>query len=81
MDLVIFNLIPPLKKSDQGWLLGKDYNSELACAGLTATLIVRIEEVTKEMLKNITPDMKDNQRRLIYDRNQNELLKIYKKTI
>ena len=43
----------------------KDYNSELACAGLTATLIVRIEEVTKEMLKNITPDMKDNQRRLI----------------
>ncbi len=53
----------------------KDYNSELACAGLTATLIVRIEEVTKEMLKNITPDMKDNQRRLIYDRNQNELLK------
>ncbi|MFZ1516756.1 MAG: S46 family peptidase [Saprospiraceae bacterium] len=59
----------------------KDYNSELACAGLTATLIVRIEEVTKEMLKNITPDMKDNQRRLMFDRNQNELLKnIQKKT-
>jgi hypothetical protein len=57
----------------------KDYNSELACAGLTATLIVRIDDVTKEMLKNITPDMKDNQRRLIYDRNQNELLKSIQK--
>ncbi len=52
-----------------------DRKSELPCKGLTATLIVRIEDVTRDMLKGITVSMKDNQRRLIYDQNQNELIK------
>ncbi len=52
-----------------------DNKSELPCKGLTATLIVRIEDVTKEMLQGISPEMKDNQRKLLYDQNQNELLK------
>jgi len=55
------------------WSQGND--TELPCMGLSVTFIVRIEDVTTAMLKGITDDMKDNQRRLLYDQNQNELLK------
>lgn len=54
---------------------------ELPCPGLTAMFIVRIEDVTQAMMKGILPEMKDNQRKLIFDQNQNELLKSISKEI
>src|ERR1043165_6146095 len=35
---------------------------ELACPGLTATLIVRMEDVTQKVLANVTPAMSDTER-------------------
>ncbi|MBK9272148.1 MAG: S46 family peptidase [Saprospiraceae bacterium] len=54
-------------------------SEEIPCIGLSATFIVRIEDVTAQMLKGIDSSMRDNQRRLLYDQNQNELLKNFKK--
>ncbi|MEO6191294.1 MAG: S46 family peptidase, partial [Saprospiraceae bacterium] len=44
----------------------KDKFSELACGGLTATLIVRMEDVTNQVLLGITPEMKESERKIIY---------------
>ncbi|MEO6693369.1 MAG: S46 family peptidase, partial [Saprospiraceae bacterium] len=49
--------------------------SELACGGLTATLIVRMEDVTNQVLLGITPEMKESERKIIYDRNIVEIQK------
>ncbi|MCC6816752.1 MAG: S46 family peptidase [Saprospiraceae bacterium] len=48
---------------------------ELPCSGLTATMIVRMEDVSTEVLMNTNDDMKDSERRLIIDRNIVEVQK------
>lgn len=50
-------------------------NKELRCAGLTATLIVRIEDVSAQVLKGIDSTMNETQRKLIYDKNIVEISK------
>ncbi len=44
-------------------------SDELPCPGLSVTLIVRMEDVSAQVLKGITSQMKDSERKLIYDKN------------
>ena len=46
-----------------------DYNEEKPNPGLTATLIQRIEDVTKDALKGVTEDMDDKARQSMIDKN------------
>lgn len=48
---------------------------ELPCSGLTVTMISRIEDVTQEVLAGTDDNMKDSDRRIIFDKNIVEIQK------
>jgi len=56
-----------------------NYGQELQNQGLFATFIVRIEEVTKEVLNNVSPTLSETERQSQVDKNINQLKKDYKK--
>ncbi len=57
----------------------KNYGEELSNPGLFVTFIVRIEDVTKQVLNGATPALEENQRQSIVDRNISELRRNLKK--
>ena len=56
-----------------------NYGQELQNQGLFATFIVRIEEVTKDVLANVSPSLTEAERQSQVDKNINQLKKDYKK--
>lgn len=56
-----------------------NYGQELQNQGLFATFIVRIEEVTKDVLQNVTPGMTESARQSQVDKNIAQIKKDYKK--
>ena len=56
-----------------------NYGQELQNQGLFATFIVRIEEVTKDVLANVTGSLSESERQSQVDKNINQLKKDYKK--
>ena len=56
-----------------------NYGQELQNQGLFATFIVRIEEVTKDVLVNVSSSLSESERQSQVDKNINELKKNYKK--
>jgi hypothetical protein len=57
----------------------KNYGEELSNPGLYVTFIVRIEDVSKQVLNGVTPALAENERQSIVDKNINELRKNIKK--
>ena len=57
----------------------KNYGEELSNPGLYVTFIVRIEDVTKQVLNGVTNNMEESERQSAVDRNINELKKNVKK--
>src|SRR6266496_2007952 len=57
----------------------KNYGEELTNPGLYVTFIVRIEDVSKSILKGVTAAMTESERQSIIDKNTNELKKSVKK--
>src|SRR6185503_12360124 len=57
----------------------KNYGEELSNPGLYVTFIVRIEDVTKQVLNGVSDNMAENERQSAVDRNINELKKTIKK--
>ncbi|HET6995322.1 MAG TPA: S46 family peptidase [Chitinophagaceae bacterium] len=57
----------------------KNYGEELANPGLYVTFIVRIEDVSKQILNGVSPNLAENERQSIVDKNINELRKNIKK--
>ncbi|CAN5879064.1 S46 family peptidase [soil metagenome] len=56
-----------------------NYGQELQNPGLFATFIVRIEEVTKDVLANVNHSITESERQSQVDKNINQLKKDYKK--
>ena len=56
-----------------------NYGQELQNQGLFATFIVRIEEVTKQVLENVTSTLSESERQSQVDKNINQLKKNFKK--
>ena len=56
-----------------------NYGQELQNQGLFATFIVRIEEVTKQILENVTSTLSESERQSQVDKNINQLKKNFKK--
>ena len=56
-----------------------NYGQELQNQGLFATFIVRIEEVTKQVLANVSPTMTEKERQSQVDKNIEQLKKDFKK--
>ena len=56
-----------------------NYGQELQNQGLFATFIVRIEEVTKQILENVTSTLSESERQSQVDKNINQLKKDFKK--
>lgn len=56
-----------------------NYGQELQNPGLFATFIVRIEEVTKDVLQHVTPGMTESARQSQVDKNIAQIKKDYKK--
>jgi len=56
-----------------------NYSEELNNPGLYVTFIVRIEDVTKQVLNGVTNTMAENERQSTVDKNINELRKNVKK--
>ncbi len=46
-----------------------DFKSELACSGLSVSILVRMDDVTEEVLKNVTPNMSETQRSILIQKN------------
>ncbi len=59
------------------WAYTKE--QELQNQGLFVTFIVRIEEITKEIMNNVTPSMSEKERQSQVDKNIAQLKKDYKK--
>src|SRR5436190_3411748 len=57
----------------------KNYGEELSNPGLYVTFIVRIEDVSKQVLNGVTAALAENERQSIVDKNINELRKNIKK--
>ena len=57
----------------------KNNAEELVNPGLYVTFIVRIEDVSKQVLNGVTREMSERDRQSIIDRNANEVLKAVKK--
>src|SRR6187431_29416 len=57
----------------------KNYVEEIPNPGLFVTFIVRIEEVSKQVLNGVTPTMTESERQSQVDRNGAEILKGVKK--
>lgn len=57
----------------------KNYGEELKNAGLFATFIIRIEDVSKQVLNGVTPTMTERDRQSAVDKNMDELRKSAKK--
>jgi hypothetical protein len=57
----------------------KNYGEELSNPGLYVTFIVRIEDVSKQVLNSVAPAIAENERQSIVDKNINELRKNIKK--
>lgn len=57
----------------------KNNSEELVNPGLYVTFIVRIEDVSKQVLNGVTREMSERDRQSIIDRNANEVLKAVKK--
>lgn len=57
----------------------KNYNEELTNPGLFVTFIVRIEDVTKQVLNGVDNEMAESERQSTVDKNINELRKNVKK--
>src|SRR6185295_7692314 len=57
----------------------KSYAEELPNPGLFVTFIVRIEDVSKQLLNGVTPTMTESERQSQVDRNGAELLRSVKK--
>lgn len=53
----------------------KSFSEELPNQGLTVTFIVRMEDVTKQVLNGVSNDLAENQRQSIIDKNIAELKK------
>ncbi len=51
----------------------KNNGEELVNPSLFVTFIIRIEDVSKQVLKGITPEMKENERQSAIDKNINEM--------
>ena len=58
-----------------------NYKEELSNPGLYATFIVRIEEVTKNVLNGVTNAMSESERQSVVDKNSNEVKKNVKKEL
>ncbi len=56
-----------------------NYGQELENKGLFATFIIRIEEVTKQVLENVTSTLSESERQSQVDKNINQLKKDFKK--
>ena len=57
----------------------RNYSEELANPGLTATLIVRIEDVSKGVLTGVSADMSASDRQSVIDKNIDAIIKSTKK--
>ncbi|MGZ8522982.1 MAG: S46 family peptidase [Chitinophagaceae bacterium] len=57
----------------------KDNGEELANPKLFVTFIVRIDDVSKQVLNGVTVEMKERERQSVIDKNSNELAKNVKK--
>ncbi len=56
-----------------------NYGQELQNKGLFATFIIRIEEVTKQVLENVTSTLSESERQSQVDKNINQIKKDFKK--
>jgi hypothetical protein len=57
----------------------KNYTEELANPGLFVTFIIRIEEATNKVLSGVKPEMSENERQSVIDKNIAEIRKTVKK--
>lgn len=72
-----YGAIQKLSSIDHDYLTNgfwaKNKNEELPCEGLSVTLLVRMEEVTDEVLKGVTNDITEAQRREIIKENSKKI--------
>lgn len=74
-----YGYISSLSNLDHNYLKdgfwAKEKSAEIPCSGLGITFIVRMEDVTTKVLNGVTPEMKESERKLIYDKNIVEVQK------
>lgn len=57
----------------------KNISEELPCPGLTVTFIVRMDDVSSQVLAGVTKNMSESERQSVIDKNINEVKKTAKK--
>lgn len=56
------------------------FQEELPCPGLTVSMLIRMEDVTKKILKEVNPQLTEAQRSVIINKNTNAILEELKNT-